>query len=285
MRWKGRRQSDQIEDRTGQPARGGAGAVAGGGIGIFVLALIVMALGGDPGAILSGSGGGIAVAPPQTQIDPAKESEYKEYVGVVLADTEEVFSKLFAEEGKTYEKPRLVLFTGAVDSACGTASSAVGPFYCGGDKTIYLDVSFFDELGSRFGASGDFAPAYVIAHEVGHHVQNLQGTLDQVNNYRRRASEREANAASVRLELQADYYAGLWAHHAKSIASLDRADIEEAMTAANAIGDDTLQRQAQGQVVPDSFTHGTSEQRMKWFLKGFQSGTMKGGNTFDVDRL
>jgi len=249
-----------------------------------VLAIIVMALGGDPGAILSGAGGASVSGASGPQLDPAKEAEYKEFVGVVLADTEEVFGKLFAEEGRTYEKPRLVLFTGAVDSACGTASSAVGPFYCGGDKTIYLDVSFFDELSSRFGAQGDFAPAYVIAHEVGHHVQNLKGTLTEVNNLRRRASEREANAASVRLELQADFYAGVWAHHARSIASLDQADIEEGLTAANAIGDDTLQRQAQGQVVPDSFTHGTSEQRMRWFLKGFQSGRMRDGNTFDVQR-
>lgn len=277
MRWKGRRQSDNLEDRRGIGPRG----VVGGGIGTLVLVLLVALLGGDPRALLEA--GGPSMAP--RAAPSAQEEQLKEMVGVVLADTEEVWREQFRRLGRKYREPRLVLFSGQVESACGLASSAVGPFYCGEDRTIYLDLSFFEDLSRRFGAPGDFAQAYVIAHEVGHHVQKELGTLDEVHQARRRLSERDANRLSVRLELQADFYAGVWAHHARSIAQIDEGDIREAITAASAIGDDRLQQESQGRVVPDSFTHGTSDQRMRWFTRGWRSGDMAEGDTFRTRSL
>lgn len=275
MRWKDRRGSENIEDRRGR----GGGRAVGGGIGILLLAVVVYFLGGDPSALLQPSS-----APVATNSAPRspEEDERARFVSVVLADTEEVWTKLFADQGQTYVKPRLVLFTDQVESACGTATSAVGPFYCGEDQQIYIDLGFFSELETKFGAPGEFAQAYVIAHEVGHHVQKLTGTLDRVHRERSRRSERQANELSVRLELQADYYAGVWAHHARRMAEITERDIRDGLRAAEAIGDDTLQKQAQGYVVPDSFTHGTSAQRIRWFSRGWQSGEMRDGNTFDL---
>lgn len=255
--------------------------VAGGGLGTLVLAVIVMLMGGDPTQLLNAAGGPGAGPAVSTPVD----DEAKEFVGVVLADTEDIWTEQFRRIGETYRKPKLVLFTGSVNSGCGFASAQVGPFYCGADETIYLDTSFFKDLETRFRARGDFAKAYVIAHEVGHHVQNLTGVLDQVNSARQRMSEKEANALTVRLELQADFYAGLWAHHARQAAGIDEADIREAMTAASAIGDDRLQMESQGYLAPDAFTHGTSQQRMDWFIRGWRSGNMADGDTFRARRL
>jgi predicted metalloprotease len=276
MRWQGRRQSDNIDDRRGAPVRGVA---VGGGIGTILLVLLLIALGVDPQALLqelpppgAGGGGGNAAAP----LDPAQE-EQEEFVRVVLADTEDVWNELFASQlGQPYREPELVLFTGAVRSGCGFAGAAVGPFYCPADEKAYLDLSFFRELSDRFGAEGDFARAYVVAHEIGHHVQNLLGISGEVSRRQQAArSEEEANRWSVRLELQADFLAGVWAHHADRMKDiLEPGDIAEALRAANAIGDDTLQRQAQGRVVPDSFTHGSSEQRVRWFRLGYETGDL-----------
>lgn len=279
MRWKGREQSDQVEDRRGRSAA----PLVGGGIGTIIVALIAVALGADPAQVLSQLGATTAPGGAQTQnLDP----EALEFVSVVLKDTEDVWTAEFKKRGLTYEKPKLVLFTGQVNSACGTASSAVGPFYCPGDKTIYLDTEFYSVLKDRLGAPGEFARAYVIAHEVGHHVQNLLGTMDQIDAQRKRLSEVEFNKLSVRLELQADYYAGAWAHHAERTKDiLDPKDLEEAIRAAEAIGDDTLQKQSQGHVVPDAFTHGTSDQRVRWFNKGWESGRLEDGDTFRATRL
>jgi predicted metalloprotease len=240
-----------------------------------------MLMGGNPGDVLNNVQMGGGGAP----VDAKQEAEYKEFVGVILADTEDVWTEEFKKRNRQYRKPKLVLFSGAVDSACGQASAAVGPFYCGEDETVYIDLSFFDELKQNFGASGEFAQAYVVAHEVGHHVQKLLGTLDKVNQTRGSTNERNANELSVRLELQADFYSGVWAKNAQQLAGITKTDIQDGLNAANAIGDDTLQRRSQGQVVPDAFTHGTSEQRMRWFMKGYQSGRMEDGNTFNVERL
>lgn len=280
MNWKGRRQSDNVEDRRGS---GGGRIVAGGGIGTIVIVLIVMALGGDPSAIL-GSGGG---SPSTAGRELTKEElEGKEFVSVVLADTEDVWHSVFQKElGRRYEEPKLVLFAGQVESACGLADAAVGPFYCPGDGQVYIDLSFYETLRNRFGAGGDFAQAYVIAHEVGHHVQNLLGTSEKVHRARGKVSERDYNQLSVRLELQADYFAGVWAHHTQKKGVLDRDDLDEAIRAAEAIGDDALQRQSQGRVVPESFTHGTSEQRARWFRRGWDSGKVADGDTFSARRL
>lgn len=284
MRWKGRRQSDNIEDRRGQRVSGGA--VAGGGIGTIIIVLLVMMLGGDPSAILGGAqGGGGGQMPGLSETQGEIDPEIKEFVSVILADTEDVWHEQFRKQGLQYQEPKLVLFSGQVQSACGFASAAVGPFYCPGDSQVYLDTSFFQLMEQRFRAGGDFAQAYVIAHEVGHHVQNLLGISEQVDAQRRRLSEKDFNALMVRLELQADFYAGVWAHHASRYNSMDRQDLEEALTAANAIGDDTLQKQSQGYVVPDSFTHGTSAQRVRWFRKGFESGDMTQGDTFGTNQL
>lgn len=275
MRWQGRRQSDNVLDQRGR-GFSGRGAVAGGGLGMLLLVVVVMLLGGDPTPLLQqmepGAQGPRAEV--AQEIDPAQEP-LREFSGVVLADTEDVWGQLFADQlGRRYVEPKLVLFSGAVESACGFANAAVGPFYCPADQRVYLDLSFFAELERKLGAPGDFAGAYVIAHEVGHHVQNQLGYMDRVAQVRR-TNPRGANEASVRLELQADYLAGVWAHHAQRLKNiLERGDIEEAIGAAAAVGDDRLQRQAQGYVVPDSFTHGTSEQRARWFRRGLESGDL-----------
>ena len=222
---------------------------------------------------------------PSRQVDPAQD-ELTEFVAVVLADTEETWQRTFERAGRRYEEPRLVLFSGAVRSACGFAEAAMGPFYCPADRKVYIDLSFYDDLKSRHGAPGDFAQAYVIAHEVGHHVQNLLGISDKVHSATRRMSQREANALSVRLELQADCFAGVWGYHAnRDRQMLEPGDLEEALRAASAIGDDRLQKQARGYVVPDSFTHGSSEQRVRWFSQGFKSGDMSLCDTFDSARV
>ncbi|CAM3367735.1 MULTISPECIES: KPN_02809 family neutral zinc metallopeptidase [Saccharibacillus] len=284
MQWKGRKASRNVEDRRGQSGGGGALKVGGGlGIGGIVIVIIVMLLGGDPGSLLGGGGSSTDTAQTQTQGSyqgTAEEEEQADFVSVVLADTEEVWSRVFRENGMTYRNPKLVLFTDSVQSACGTASSAVGPFYCPGDEKLYIDLDFYDELNRQFNAPGDFAMAYVVAHEVGHHVQNLLGTSGKVDQLRRKLSETEYNKYSVKLELQADYYAGVWAHYEQGQNLLEQGDLDEALTAASAVGDDSIQLQSRGYVVPDSFTHGTSEQRKSWFYKGFQSGTIEGGDTF-----
>lgn len=280
MRWEGRRESENVEDRRGRSGRGG-GVVLGGGLGTLLLVVIVMLLGGDPRALLDMAEQSGAPAPAGRVLPKAEDENLKRMVGVVLADTEEVWEEEFRALGKVYEKPKLVIFSDGVRSGCGFADSQVGPFYCPADRTIYLDLSFFRELSERFGAGGDFAQAYVIAHEVGHHVQKLLGTSDQVRRAQQGLSEAEANALSVRLELQADFLAGLWARKAQEKFSfLEEGDLEEALNAANAIGDDTLQRQAQGRVVPDSFTHGSSAQRVKWFRRGLETGDIRKGDTF-----
>lgn len=283
MRWEGRRRSGNVEDVGGSGR--GKGVVLGGGLGTLALVVVVMLLGGDPSAILdmAGSGGG---GPPAGQVAPV-DSKKKEFVELVLASTEDVWDAEFQAMGRRYEHPQLKLFTGGVESGCGFASSQVGPFYCPADRTIYLDVAFFDELDRKFGAPGDFAQAYVIAHEVGHHVQNLLGISDQLNQARGRVSETEYNELSVRLELQADFLAGLWAKkgQGKGGYQLEMGDLEEGLSAANAIGDDTLQKQARGHVVPDSFTHGSSAQRIRWFKKGYDSADIRQGDTFRTNDL
>jgi uncharacterized protein len=276
MKYKGRRGSANVEDRRGM----GGKTLVGGGIGGLIIVLLITFMGGNPDEILNdlgATGTEQNVAYEETE----EEKELVEFVSVVLADTEEVWSSLFAEEGLTYKEPKLVLYSGSVQSACGAAGSAVGPFYCPGDQKLYIDLSFYQELQNKFQAPGDFAMAYVIAHEVGHHVQTLLGTSGQVNELRQRLSQEEFNKYSVKLELQADYYAGVWAHHAQGMNLLEEGDLEEALTAASAVGDDTIQKRAQGYVVPESFTHGTSKERKNWFYKGFESGTIEGGNTFE----
>lgn len=276
MRWMGRQGSGNVEDRRGM---GGGGKIAiGGGAGIIILIISVL-LGQNPLDYINAGGG------PQTseQQQPISEEEntQAEFVTVVLKDTEDVWNKLFQEQGSTYQEPKLVLFTGSDQSGCGMASAAMGPFYCPLDSKVYIDLSFYNDLQSRFGAPGDFAMAYVIAHEVGHHVQHLWGITDKVHGQRDRLSEEENNRLSVKLELQADFLAGVWAHHANELNKiLEPGDIEEALQAANAIGDDRLQKQSQGHVVPDAFTHGTSEQRMFWFKKGYETGDIEQGDTF-----
>jgi predicted metalloprotease len=214
-----------------------------------------------------------------------QEEELKQFISVVLAETEDAWTEIFRQMGREYRKPTLVLFTDQVQSACGVAGAAVGPFYCPGDEKLYIDLSFFHELRTKFGAPGDFAIAYVVAHEVGHHVQNLQGTMDQMQAARRRLSEDQINRASVRLELQADFYAGVWANHARNRGIVEPGDVEEALGAASAVGDDRLQRQGQGYVVPDSFTHGTSDQRARWFRRGLDTGDVRMGDTFNSREL
>ncbi len=281
MRWSGRRQSENIEDRRGRGAAKAAGGL--GGVGLIIAIVYVLATGDMSG--LESQIGPALQGSTTSNLSPEQEARHKEFVSVTLADTEEVWGEIFRQAGGQYEPPVLVLFSGSVQSGCGFASAAVGPFYCGEDRKAYLDFEFFDQMESQLGARGDFARAYVIAHEIGHHVQKLMGTLDEVHAQRSRMSERDANALSVRLELQADFYAGLWAHHAREMAGLDEGDIREAMEAASAIGDDTLQKRGQGHVVPDAFTHGTSEQRMRWFMKGFRSGDIDQGDTFSARSL
>lgn len=283
MLYKGRRQSSNIEDRRGMSA--GRKVGVGGGIVTVIIALVVMLLGGDPREVLQM----IETQQPATEqvsdYQPsAHEQELAEFVSVTLADTEDVWHKLFENSGLTYREPTLVLFNSAVESACGFAQSATGPFYCPGDEKVYIDLNFLEELQQKLGAQGDFAIAYIVAHEVGHHVQKQLGVLDQVHGLRGQVSEAAYNAETVKLELQADFYAGIWAHHAQKMKNiLEAGDIEEAMNAAQAVGDDRIQMQSRGYVVPDSFTHGTSEQRMSWFRKGFETGNVNNGDTFSED--
>jgi len=279
MRWKTGRRSSHIEDRRGTRVGGG---LFKGGIGTIVIALgLAYFLGIDPSILLQLQQTG---APSSTGTDyqpTAKEQQQADFVSVVLADTEDTWSAIFEQAGRRYEEPSLVLFTGRVSSACGLASAAMGPFYCPADKKVYIDLAFFDDLQSRHGASGDFAQAYVIAHEVGHHVQNLIGTSTQVRKAQQGLGQAGANELSVQLELQADCFAGLWGNHAdRSRDILESGDIEEALNAASAIGDDRLQKQAQGHVVPESFTHGTSAQRVHWFKKGITTGNVADCDTF-----
>ncbi|MGM0778905.1 MAG: KPN_02809 family neutral zinc metallopeptidase [Bacillota bacterium] len=277
MKWKGRRASSNVEDRRGMG--GGGKTLIGGGLGGIIIVLLFTFLGGDPGELLgnmTGSDSGTAVPYEESE----QEKELAGFVSVVLADTEEVWTELFEEQGLQYKEPTLVLYSGSVQSACGAASSSVGPFYCPGDQKLYIDLSFYEELQRKFQAPGDFAMAYVIAHEVGHHVQTLLGTTEEIMPLRQKMSEEKFNKYLVRFELQADYYSGVWAHHAQGMGYLEEGDLEEALNAATAVGDDTLQKRAQGYVVPESFTHGSSEQRKSWFHKGFQNGTIKGGDTF-----
>src|SRR5688572_16442583 len=280
MRWRDRRESTNIEDRRGMSG-GGKLALGGlGGCGTIVVLLLALLFGADPRQLLEqlpSTGGGGA---PATRPTNPQEEELRKFVGVVLAETEDAWTDVFRKIGRTYRKPTLVLFTDRVESACGVAGAAVGPFYCPGDQKLYIDLSFFQELRTKLGAPGDFAIAYVVAHEVGHHVQNLLGTMNEVNTARRRLSEEQANQLSVRVELQADFYAGVWAHYARNQGIVEEGDIEEALGAASAVGDDRLQQRGQGYVVPDSFTHGTSAQRAQWFRKGFETGDVKQGDTF-----
>jgi predicted metalloprotease len=292
MRWKGNRESENVEDQRRGPS---PAVMAGGGLGTLLLVLVIYLMGGDPRPLLQnmpqqaqqpagpgapgpGGGGG---APP----DPAQE-EMVQFVKVVLADTEDVWDDLFREAGREYVKPHLRLFTGQTQSACGYADAAVGPFYCAGDSKVYIDLEFFDDLDKKFHAPGEFARAYVVAHEVGHHVQNLLGISEKVRRQQADLSKTEANKLSVMLELQADFLAGVWANHAeKARQILEKGDVETALNAAKEIGDDRLQKQARGRVVPDSFTHGTSAQRVKWFTLGLKSGDMNQGDTFHAPDL
>ncbi len=282
MRWQGGRQSDNVEDRRGNR---GSPVALGGGIGMLVVVVLALALGIDPRPLLQNVANG--PQPQAAPVDPeraAANDELRQFVSVVLGDTEDVWNALFEDMGRQYPHPTLVLFTDQTQSACGFAQSAMGPFYCPGDQKVYIDLGFYDEMKTRFGASGDFAQAYVIAHEIGHHVQNQMGILEQVHALKGRVSETEYNENSVRLELQADFLAGVWAHHAQKMRDvLEPGDVEEALNAASAIGDDRLQMQSRGVVVPDSFTHGTSAQRARWFRKGLQSGKVSDGDTFKVE--
>jgi predicted metalloprotease len=280
MRTDNQRESSNVEDRRGSSK----GPLIGGGLGAIVIAIIIALLGGDPSQFLGNLQSGPPAGTEQSIPDTPESREAARFVSVVLGVTEDVWRKVLPEQTRVaYEDPILVLFSGQVSSACGRATAATGPFYCPGDRQVYIDLSFFEELASRFKAPGDFAQAYVIAHEVGHHIQKLLGTSGKVNRLRARLNERDFNQVSVRLELQADFYAGVWAHHAQEMRNiLEEGDIEDALRAANAIGDDRLQKQAQGHVVPDSFTHGTSEQRIRWFTKGFKSGDVRQGDTFSI---
>jgi len=283
MQWKGREQSGNIEDRRSSRTK-----IAGGfGCGTIVILLIVYFLGGDPLQMMQQMQQMQPETTEQTNSQSGVKDELSEYVSVVLKDTEDIWSKLFREHyGMEYRKPILVMFTGSTRSGCGFASSQTGPFYCPADNKLYIDLSFFQEMRDRFKAPGDFAIAYVIAHEVGHHVQNLLGVHDKVQRQRSRLSESQYNQLSVRVELQADFLAGIWAHHNQKLKNvLEPGDIEEALNAANAIGDDRLQKQSQGYVMPDAFTHGTSAQRMRCFKKGFDTGDLSKGNTFETDNL
>ncbi len=281
MRWQGRSGSGNVEDRRGM---GGPIAIGGGIIGVIAL-LFNLLTGGEVDTSQLQLPGGSNGRQLSAQEQAAQDTLAK-FSSFVLKETEDVWQRILPEQTSTsYQDPHLVLFTGAVQSACGNASSATGPFYCPGDHKLYVDLSFFNELSNRFGASGDFAMAYVIAHEVGHHIQSLLGTSDKMANIRQQVSEGEYNKYSVRLELQADFFAGVWAHYVQGKGLLDVGDIEEALTAANAIGDDRLQKEAQGRVVPESFTHGTSAQRMYWFKKGYETGDVKQGDTFSAREL
>ncbi len=280
MRWKGRRKSSNVEDRRGKTPR----RMVGGGVGTIVIILAIYFLGGDPIDLLN-----------TMQLDntsttssyqgTAEENELADFVSVVLAETEDVWTKIFRDRGSNYNYPKLVIYNGSVQSACGFSSAATGPFYCPGDYKLYIDLSFYDELQRKFKAPGDFAMAYVVAHEVGHHVQTLLGINEQVMSLRSQLNKEEFNKYLVRLELQADYLAGVWAHYAERMNLLEQGDLEEALNAASAVGDDRIQKSMQGYIVPESFTHGTSEQRKRWFYKGFKSGNLSQSDTFSAKNL
>jgi uncharacterized protein len=279
MRWIGGRQSTNVDDRRG--FSGGGLAVGGGIIGVIVVVLRLLLGGGGEDVPLQVPG----QATEMTAEEKAADDQRAQFVKVVLGYTEDVWNELFAEQGSNYKEPILVLFRGSVQSACGFASAASGPFYCPGDEQLYIDLSFYQELEERFKAPGDFSMAYVVAHEVGHHIQKLLGTTDKMARLRQQVSETEYNKYSVMLELQADFLSGVFAHHAQKRNLLDPGDIDEALNAANAIGDDMLQKRSQGYIVPESFTHGTSEQRISWFRKGYQTGDISQGNTFNDPSL
>ena len=291
MRWEGNRESSNVEDRRA----GGGGLRIGGGRGIGLGTIVIVLIAGwifgiNPLTLLNIFGGGglpeVAVTEQAPSARPPADDQMAKFVSTVLADTEDVWGQLFRDAGSTYRDPKLVLFRGATRTACGVGQAAMGPFYCPMDQNVYIDLGFYDLLRTKLGAPGDFAQAYVIAHEVGHHVQNMMGVSEKVDGMRGRVSEEQMNALSVRVELQADCFAGVWAHHAQQARQiLEQGDIEEAMNAAAQIGDDALQRRQQGYVVPDSFTHGTSAQRQTWFRRGLQSGRVADCNTFDVARL
>ena len=286
MRWKGRRQSENIEVRgPGRPRT----LALGGGIGGIVILLLLVLLGADPRQLLQQVGNDPAVNVGDPGADVAlspEQQELSEFVAVVLADTEDVWGQLFSEAGRAYREPTLVRFSGTVESACGFASAASGPFYCPADEKVYLDLEFFQELKERLGAPGDFAQAYVIAHEIGHHVQKQLGITDRVHGMRPQLSEADYNQLSVRLELQADFFAGVWAHHAQQNWNiLEPGDIAEALNAAGAIGDDRLQQESRGTIRPETFTHGTSDQRVRWFRRGLETGDMTQGDTFNAGEL
>ena len=282
MRWRGQRQSTNIEDRRG--LSGGKVAV-GGGLGTLVVIIIALLFGADPRQFLeqvpTEQPSRVQTSRPQN----SEEEELKQFVSVVLAKSEDVWGQIFQQNGRQYREPTLVLFTDQVQSACGQAGAAIGPFYCPGDEKVYIDLSFYEELRRQFKAPGDFAQAYVVAHEVGHHVQNLLGIMDRVSALQRRSSEVQANQLSVRLELQADFFAGMFARYVQNQGLLEAGDIDEALRAASAVGDDRLQEQATGRVMPDSFTHGTSEQRIRWFRRGYETGDMRQGDTFSTNSL
>ena len=280
MRWKGRRESSNVEDRRRISPKG----IVGGGIGGIVIVIIVMLLGGDPSSMLQNLQLGDQTTT-STYTETEEDRELAQFVSVVLAETETVWHSIFENANATYREPKLVLFSGKVESACGLAGSATGPFYCPGDEKLYIDLSFYEELQNRFKAPGDFAMAYVIAHEIGHHIQQLTGTMDEVNSLRSQLSEKEFKKYSVMLELQADFYAGVWAFYTQKEDLLEAGDLDEALNAASAVGDDRIQNSSQGYVVPDSFTHGTSEQRKKWFYKGFTTGDINQGDTFSAKNL
>jgi predicted metalloprotease len=293
MKWEGNRESDNVEDRRGESGDSGSFGIGGGSIGIGTIAIALVAsyvFGVSPMTVLNMLTGGGSAPVTQTQHTPAAQPPANDrttkFVRVVLADTEDVWTELFRASGNTYVRPKLDIFTGRIQTACGSGQTATGPFYCPGDQKVYIDLSFYELMQKRFHVSGEFAQAYVIAHEVGHHVQHLMGISAKVDAARRKASPTQANALSVRLELQADCFAGVWANHANQARSiLESGDVEAALNAATAIGDDALQRQAQGHVVPDSFTHGTSEQRVRWFKTGIESGRVNACNTFGTGAL
>jgi uncharacterized protein len=283
MRWQGREGSGNVEDRRGSRV-GGVGLPLGGGIGGIVLILLLSAVTGQNPLDLLGqlSGGGGLPGTESEGVPPPADDPQAQFVSVVLKDTEDTFGEIFQQAGDTYQPPTLVLFSDATQSACGLGQSTMGPFYCPGDRKVYIDLSFFRDLDQRFGAPGDFAQAYVVAHEVGHHIQTLTGLSDKVNAARQGVGEAQTNQLSVRQELQADCYAGVWGNHASARGLLESGDVEEGLRAAAAIGDDRLQRQSQGRVVPESFTHGSSEQRVMWLRRGLESGRLDACNTFSA---
>lgn len=282
MRWRGERQSTNIEDRRGFSA---GRVVGGGGLGALLLMVLALVFGVDPRQFMEQ----VPESPPSqvqtSRPQNSEEEELKQFVAVVLAKSEDVWTDVFRQNGRQYREPTLVLFTDQVRSACGLAGAAVGPFYCPGDEKVYIDLAFYEQLRREFRAPGDFAQAYVVAHEVGHHVQKLLGISDRVDAMQGRVSEAEANQLSVRLELQADFFAGVFARHVQNQGLLEAGDVEEALRAASAVGDDQIQRRTTGYVVPDSFTHGTSEQRLRWFKRGYETGDLRQGDTFNTRNL